>query len=123
MSDPRVTPDEVAALYLQWRESNPPTELDRFVTQGHLLVEAHLGGFGVSEEVLAEVELYAAAHFGMATVSDLIAKKTDTRSEAYARSAPKIGTSKYLAQAIFLDPTGRLARAQDKQAVIRTLSI
>lgn len=123
MSGERTSSSDVANLLVQWRESNPPTDLGTFVTQGHLLVESHLNGAGVSEELLTQIELYCAAHFAMATNSDLQAKKTGDASESYARSAPKIGTSKYLAQAILLDPTGRIARAQDKQGVIRLLSI
>lgn len=124
MSSPRVGDFEVLNLLTQYRESNPPDDLFFATEAGHALVEAHLGNgrTDLDEDELRIVELWASAHFAMATSSDLQAKKTDTRSEAFARSAPTMGMTKYLKQAILLDRSGKLAQAQKQNASITLIS-
>lgn len=124
MSFPRVGDFEVSNLLTQYRESNPPDDLGFALDAGHALVEAHLGNgrTDLTEEELTIVELWASAHFAMATNSDLQARKIDTSSEAFARSAPTMGQTKYLRQAILLDRSGKLAQAQKQNASIVLIS-
>ena len=98
------------------------TDLDEpavgpFVSTANLLVNTHLVGSSLSEELLTEIELWLAAHLVAVRDPRAASKSVDDvqisfegRSRVGSTDAAGLQTTSYGRQVLLLDPTGRLGQ-------------
>lgn len=82
-----------------------------FLQTANVLVTECLGDAGLAEEVLAEIELWLAAHFVAIRDPEWQARQVDDlRIQRHARQAGRgLDATPYGQQVRLLDPTGRIA--------------
>jgi len=123
MSTPRVTDADVKAI-LEDSSSAIGFSLAPFISMAHLFVEQRLGGQGLGEDLLTEIERLVAAHFTSLkrrrTTQERIGEATDT----YAlKVGSGLAATDYGQQALALDPTGRLAETGRPRAQVTAFNV
>jgi hypothetical protein len=99
------------------RDIMPDSELQDedvtpFLTGANLIVTQQLGGSGLPDALLAEIERWVAAHFVSAKDKQVRSESIGGVTQSYqtGNAASGLGTTVYGERALLMDPTGRLAR-------------
>lgn len=88
------------------------TEIDRYIDTAHLFVESALNGRGVSDDILTQIETYVTAH--LISFTRERQESEEGIQDAKVKYTGKYGLglqgTTYGQSALFLDPTGELAK-------------
>lgn len=105
----RVTGREVKGI-IQTRFDE--IEVEPFVDTAHVLVDTHLAGAGLSEELLKQIELWLAAHLIAIDDPRTTDRNVDGLRISFERAEQGKGldSTRYGQQVRMLDPTGKLAQ-------------
>jgi hypothetical protein len=112
----RVRPDSVRSVF---NTAASDGELKAWIRVAHRVVEDRLVGEGVPAETLTEIERQLAAHF--TTITDPATGDTSfagTQTEDTTEVGLHLNQSRYGQAAKVLDPTGRLAAAEDGSSTV-----
>lgn len=113
----RVTPEQVMDII---STSLTEGQINAMINTAHLVVEQTLADQGLDSDLLTQIELWLSAHYVCMRDPQKESVKVDEVQVKYHRGRAGTGLdgSTYGQQAIALDPTGSLASASLKKAVI-----
>lgn len=96
------------------------SQINAFINTAHQVVEQRLNGKQIPEALLAEIELWLAAHFLSMRDPRKKQVKVDDMAVTYqGETGVGLEATSYGQQAVALDPTGTLATARFKRAILR----
>lgn len=98
------------------------SNIDRFITVANLVVTQHLAASGLSDALLAEVELWLAAHY--LAIRDRRSQSEslgDASESYYGQSGLGLDFTPYGQQVKTLDPTGKLAGLGKRRVVFKNV--
>lgn len=102
----RVTDTEVFAII-----ETSLTDIDVFINTANMMVTAYLGGVGLSDATLKEIERYLSAHVLSVRDPRVKATKVDVLSETYTgQFGMGLNATQYGQMAILLDTSGTLGK-------------
>lgn len=113
----RVTPEQVMDII---STSLTEGQINAMINTAHQVAEQHLSAQGLDEDLLTQIELWLSAHYVCMRDPQKDTVKVDEVQVKYHRGQAGTGLagSVYGQQAVALDPTGSLASASLKKAVI-----
>ena len=114
---PLVTQAELLLICKEIDEDTPTAETTQFILTAHVLLYSKLDGYGLSAELLKQIEKYLAAHFAACTYPATSRETLGPLSKGYVTKVDlDLRNTRYGQMAIALDPT--LELATNKRAVV-----
>ena len=112
----RVTDEEVKEIF------DTDIALTPHITVANQLVDKHLQGQGIDEDMLKEIERWLAAHFAAIQDPRATSESISDLSESYdMQKGLMLDATQYGQQAKVLDSSGKLAELGQKTASIKVI--